>query len=129
SRIIWFTAMRCRFMATRIWVKKSAVIVHSTSTESDGSKWCPRCHPKLLHLDDRRDAVPHVHLDREGNRDLCAALLHRLPSEVGLPSHMDEQVVTPEPECAGVAALIFGEQVQGRGDAERRKDVRRDLQP
>ena len=37
SRIIWFTIARCIFMQTRIWVKKSAVIVHSTSTESDGS--------------------------------------------------------------------------------------------
>ena len=37
SRIIWFTSMRCMFMAERIWVKKSAVIVHSTSTQSDGS--------------------------------------------------------------------------------------------
>ena len=37
SRIIWFTIMRCTFIAERIWVKKSAVRVHSTSTESDGS--------------------------------------------------------------------------------------------
>ena len=29
--------MRCRFMQERIWVKKSAVNVHSTSTLSDGS--------------------------------------------------------------------------------------------
>src|SRR6516164_3553459 len=40
SRIIWFTIMRCRFMAERIWVKKSAVSVHSTSTLSDGSNGC-----------------------------------------------------------------------------------------
>src|SRR5262249_47233052 len=40
SRIIWFTTMRCRFIAGRILVKNSAVIVHSTSTGSDGSKGC-----------------------------------------------------------------------------------------
>src|ERR1700730_2839267 len=37
SRIIWFTIARCIFMHTRIWVKKYAVIVHSTSTDSEGS--------------------------------------------------------------------------------------------
>ncbi len=33
--------MRCMFMQTRIWVKKSAVMVHSTSVLSDGS--IPSC--------------------------------------------------------------------------------------
>src|SRR5882672_6813755 len=37
SRIIWFTTMRCMFMQTRIWVKKSAVIVTSTSELREGS--------------------------------------------------------------------------------------------
>jgi hypothetical protein len=37
KRIISFRTTRCRFMAERIWVKKSAVNVHSTSTLSDGS--------------------------------------------------------------------------------------------
>src|SRR5262249_31374980 len=40
SRIIWFTTARCRFMATRIWVKKSAVMVTSTSVLSEGSHGC-----------------------------------------------------------------------------------------
>src|SRR5256884_4323519 len=37
SRIIWFTTMRCMVIAERIWVKKSAVIVTSTSELRDGS--------------------------------------------------------------------------------------------
>ena len=45
SKIIWFATMRCMFIATRIWVKKSAVIVHSTSTESDGSNGFPAAMP------------------------------------------------------------------------------------
>src|SRR6516164_5087614 len=100
--------MRCRFMATRIWVKKSVVIVHSTSTESDGSNGVPASIASCCILMIGGMPCRHVHLDRDGNRDLCAACLHRPPSRVGLPGHMDEQVVTTEPECVAVAALIFG---------------------
>ena len=105
-KISWLATSRCRFIATRIWVKKSAVIVHSTSTESDGSI------PELLHLDDRRNAVPHIHLDREGNRDLSACFLDRLPAYVGLPGHVDKQVVGPDLETADAGS--YGELVQRR---------------
>ena len=47
-RIIPLTTMRCRFIAERIWVKKSAVSVHSTSTESDGTKDCGK-HEEFDH--------------------------------------------------------------------------------
>ena len=56
-----------------------------------------RLHAKLLHLDDRRGAMPHVHLDREGDRDLRALILDRLPRPCGLAGHVDEQVVGPDP--------------------------------
>src|SRR5712691_1002336 len=41
-----------------------------------------RLHAKALHLDDRRLAVAHVHLDRERDRDLGARVLDRLPAHV-----------------------------------------------
>ena len=37
SSTIWFTTMRCMVIMDRIWVKKSAVSVHSTSIDSEGS--------------------------------------------------------------------------------------------
>ena len=37
SSTIWFTSARCTFIVERIWVKKSAVSVHSTSVLNDGS--------------------------------------------------------------------------------------------
>ena len=85
-----------------------------------------RFHTKLLHLDDRRDSVPHIHLDREGNRDLRASIVDRLPAHGGLPGHVDEQVVGSDGERS--ARWVGGEEVQDRGDAEWREDVRRDLQ-
>src|SRR5258708_19744469 len=73
--------------------------------------------------------MPHVHLDRERDRDLYAVVLDRLPAHVRHPGHMDEQVVGPEPERAAVPTLALGEQVQGGANAERREDMRRDLEP
>ena len=58
--------IRCMVMAERIWVKKSAVMFVSTSVLRDGSS------PELLHLDDGRHPVAHVHLDRERDRNLGA---------------------------------------------------------
>ncbi len=78
--------------------------------------------------------MPHVHLDREGDRDLRAGVVDRLPAQVGHPGHMDEQVVGPDFEVAGRlagwtgATLALGELVQDRANPERRQDVRRDLE-
>jgi hypothetical protein len=72
--------------------------------------------------------VPHVHLDREGDRDLRTIVVHRLPSKLGHPGHVDEQIVLSEPQRTAVATLALSEQVQGRTDAERGKDVSRNLQ-
>ncbi len=85
-----------------------------------------RLHAQLLHLDDRRYAVAHVHFDREGDRDLCADILGLLPGGVGHPGHVDEQVVRSDPDVA-VATGSGGELVKNRPDTERREDMRRNL--
>src|SRR6516162_7248335 len=72
--------------------------------------------------------MPHVHLDRERDRDLRALVVHRLPSKVGHPRHMDEQVVGPDPDVLIDATLAHGELVQDRAYLEWREDVRRYLQ-
>src|SRR3989454_363884 len=41
-----------------------------------------RLHAQALHLEDGRNAVSHVHLDREGDRDLHSFVLDRLPAFV-----------------------------------------------
>ena len=74
------------FIATRIWVKKSAVIVHSTSTESDGSM------PRLCIL--RIGGMPCRMFISIGKAiETCAPFLDRLPARIGHPGHVDEQVV------------------------------------
>ena len=113
--------MRCMVMAERIWVKKHAVMLVSTSELSDGSM------PRLCILMDRRDAMAHVHLDRERDRDLHALVLHLLPAEIRHAGHVDEQVVGSEPDVVVDAAGAGGEVVEDRADAERREDVCRDL--
>lgn len=87
-----------------------------------------RLHAQALELEDGWNAVPHVHFDREGDRDLRASVLHALPARVGHPGHVDEQVVGSEPDVVVDAALALGEIVQDRADAERREDVRRNLE-
>jgi hypothetical protein len=72
--------------------------------------------------------VPHVHLDREGNRDLRTLVVHRLPSEVGHPGHVDEQIIGPDPDVVIDAALSRSELVEDRPYPERREDVRRNRQ-
>ena len=86
-----------------------------------------RLHAQALQLEDGRHAVPHVHLDRKGDRDLRTLIVHRLPSEVGHPGHMDEQIVGPNPDVVIDAALAHSELVQDRAYPERREDVRRNL--
>src|SRR5215469_10719192 len=83
---------------------------------------------RALQLEDRRHAVPHIHLDRKGDRDLRTLVVYRLPSEVGHSGHMDEQIVGPDLDIVIDAALAHGELVQDRTYAERREDVRGDLQ-
>ena len=78
-----------------------------------------RLHAQALHLEDGRHAVPHVHLDRKGDRDLRTGIVHPLPSKVGHPGHVDEQVVGPDPDVVIAAALALGERVHDRADAER----------
>jgi hypothetical protein len=87
-----------------------------------------RLHSQALQLENGRHAMPHVHLDREGDRNLHAFVVHRLPSKVGHPGHVDKQVVGPEPDVLIDAALAHSELVQDRTDAERGEDVRRNLQ-
>ena len=86
-----------------------------------------RLHAQALQLEDRRNAVPHVHLDRESDRDLCADVLDLLPGGVGHPGHVDEQVIRSDPDVA-VATRSSGELVKSRPDAERREDMRRNLE-
>ena len=71
--------------------------------------------------------MAHVHLDRHRQRDLRAGILDPLPAQVGHAGHVDEQVVRTEADVA-VAARSSGELVKNRPDAERREDMRRDLQ-
>ena len=85
-------------------------------------------HAQALHLQDRRHAVAHVHLDREGDRYLHPFVLDLLPAEIGHPRHVDEEVVGPEADVVVDAARAGGEVVENRPDAEGRQDVRRDLQ-
>ena len=63
-----------------------------------------------------------------GDRDLRAGVLDPLPAQVGHPGHVDEQVVGSEPDVVVDAARALGEIVQDRADAERREDVRRNLE-
>ena len=72
--------------------------------------------------------MTHIHLDRDGQGDLRTLVVHRLPSKVGHPGHMDEQIVGPDPDVVVDAALAHGELVQDRTYPERREDVRRNLQ-
>src|SRR6478609_3517913 len=109
------------FMHTRICVKKSAVIVHSTSTLSDGSM------PKLCILMSRWFAVAHVHLDRHSDGNLSTDVLDLLPRRVRHARHVNEEVVRADPNAA-VPAISSGERVENRPYAERRQDMRRDLQ-
>ena len=71
--------------------------------------------------------MAHVHLDRERNRNLGAAVLDPVPAGVRHAGHVDEQVVGSDPDVVVDAAGTRGEVVQDRADAERRQDVRRDL--
>ena len=83
--------------------------------------------PQLLHPDDGRHAVPHVHLDGKRDRYLRADLLDFRPGGVGHARHVDEQVVASDADVA-VAADSSSQLVESRPDAERRKDVRGDLE-
>ena len=61
--------------------------------------------------------------------ETCApGVLDLLPAQVGHPGHVDEQVVGSDPDVVVDAARALGELVQDRADAERREDVRRDLE-
>ena len=121
--------MRCMVMAERICVKKSAVMLVSTSVLSDGSNG----GAERLHLQDGRLAVAHVHLDRECDRDFGADILDLLPGGVRHPGHVDEQVVFADLDAfEGLAGEVgdvgadTGELIEDRADPERREDVRGD---
>ena len=61
--------------------------------------------------------------------ETCAPTsLTALPGHVGHPGHVDEQVVRPDADVAVEPPVPCGELVEDRADAERRQDVRRDLQ-
>src|SRR5262249_7113349 len=109
SIAIWLTNARCSVMAERSWVKKSAVMVHSTST------------PHLERLQDRRHAVAHGHLDRKGDRYAGAGVLDRLPARLGDAGHVNEQIVRAELPRGG-------ELVERLAHPERAHDMRRDRQ-
>ena len=49
--------------------------------------------------------------------ETCAPRREPPSSPLGLPGHVDEQVVGPDPDFA-VAAHVLSELVQDRGDAE-----------
>ncbi len=72
--------------------------------------------------------MPHVHFDREGERDMRADVLHLLPGEIGHAGHVDEEVVRPDADIVLVAAGAGGEVVHDRANAERRQNVRGNLQ-
>src|SRR5215475_533618 len=83
---------------------------------------------QALHLEDGPHAVPHVHLDREGDGDLCTLVAHRLPAKIGHSGHVDEQVVGADPDVVIDAALTDSQLVEDRTYPERREYVRGDLQ-
>ena len=109
-------------IAERIWVKKSAVMVTSTSVESDGSM------PRLCIL--RIGGMPCRMFISIGNASETWApdVLDLLPGEVGHAGHVDEQVVRADADVVVDAARACGEVVHDRANAERRQDMRRDLE-
>src|SRR5690349_1004850 len=99
------------FMQTRICVKKSAVIVHSTSTDSDGSM------PRLCIL--RIGGSPWRMFISIGKAiETCA------PTSLTFchAGHVDEQVIRSDADVT-VPADTRGQLVENRPDAERREDV------
>ena len=127
--------MRCMVMAERIWVKKSAVMLVSTSTLSDGSKsrvgnFALSCCILTT------GGMPWRMFISIGNAidTLRAGLGNLLPGSVGHPGHVHEQVVRADLDAAEVAGTVVnvggdaGELIEDRADPERRQDVRRDLQ-
>ena len=72
--------------------------------------------------------MPHVHFDRHRERDLYAVILDGLPPLIGHSSHVDEQVVGSESDIVVDTTGALREVVENRADAERRKDVRCDLE-
>ena len=127
SKIIWFTTMRCMFIATRIWVKKSAVIVHSTSTESDGSNGFPAAIASCCIL--MIGGMPCRMFISIGKAiETCApAFWTAFQPMSDCPVMWMNRLSGPIPIVAD-AAIALGELVQGRGDAEWREDVRRNLE-
>ena len=115
--------MRCMVMAERICVKKHAVMFVSTSELSDGSM--SSCCILMI------GGMPWRMFISIGNaiETWTPFVFHRLPAEIRHPGHVDEQVVGSEPDIVAGATGAGGEVVQDRTHAERRKDVRRDLQP
>src|SRR4051812_14771570 len=89
-----------------------------------------RLDAQFLHFVDGRNAMAHVHLDRERDRDVRADLLDPLPALVRHAGHVDEQmlVLLSEPQLPVVAGSAVGELVEGRAYAERREDMRRKLE-
>ena len=110
------------FIATRIWVKKSAVIVHSTSTESDGSM------PRLCIL--MIGGMPCRMFISIGKAiETCA------PTSLTFCQAMSDMPVMWMNRLSGPIPILWllpprsgGERVHDRADAERREDVRRNLE-
>ncbi len=114
--------MRCIVIIERIWVKKSAVIVHSTSVLSDGSI------PRLCIS--RMGGMPwRMFISIGTASETCAPTSLTLsPGPFGHPGHVHEQVVRPDADVFLVAALALRQRIHDRANAERRQDVRGDLQ-
>ena len=109
------------FIVERIWVKKSAVSVHSTSTLSDGSM------PRLCIL--RIGGMPcRMFISIGTASETCAPTSLTFCQAVSdMPVMWMNRLSGPIPMWP-CAARSSGERVEGRADAERREDVRRDLQ-
>src|SRR5262252_7535496 len=103
-------------MQDRIWVKKSAVNVHSTSTLSDGSM------PRLCIL--RIGGIPcRIFISIGKAIETCAPL-----SCTAFQPRSDIPVIWMNKLSGVHAALTYRELVQDRTYRERREDVCRNLQ-
>ena len=122
SRIIWFTTMRCMVIAERIWVKKSAVIVTSTSELRDGSM------PSSCIL--RMGGMPWRMFISIGKAiETCTPLsLTPCQPRSDIPVMWMNRLSGPSPMSLLTPPVPCGEIVQDRADPERREDVRRNLE-
>ena len=93
TRTAWLMTIRCcMVMAERIWVKKSAVMLVSTSVLSDGSSGSCDC---ILTM----GGMPWRMFISIGNASKPAPTSLTFPGGVRHAGHVDEQVVGSEPDA------------------------------